>query len=86
MWLRIELKVISTLFTLLILNASLGSFLRAQNLDDRPLSPRLVKLRDQLKAGDRKALDSFWKEITERGAPLIEPAAGSDRDMLVTML
>jgi hypothetical protein len=57
-----------------------------QNVDDQPLSPRLAALRDQLKSGDRKALDKFWKEITESGAPIIEPAAGSDREMLVTML
>src|SRR6476469_9721869 len=57
-----------------------------QNVDDRPLSPRVAALRDQLKSGNRQALDKFWKEITEGGAPIIEPAAGSDGDMLVTML
>ena len=55
-------------------------------VDDRPLSPRLAKLQDQLKAGNRKALDSFWKEIAERGAPIIEGVPENDRDMLVTML
>ena len=54
--------------------------------EDQPLSPRLATLRDQLKSGDRQALDSFWKEIEERGAPIIEPAAGSGGDVLVTML
>ena len=33
-------------------------------VDDRPLSPRIATLQDQLKSGDRKALDNFWKEIT----------------------
>jgi enterochelin esterase-like enzyme len=56
-----------------------------QNVD-QPLSPRLAALQDQLKAGDRNALDNFWKEINERGAPIVEPAAGSDREMLVTIL
>jgi enterochelin esterase-like enzyme len=55
-------------------------------VDDRPLSPRLATLRDQLKSGDRKALDKFWKEITESGAPIIEGVPGNDREMLVTML
>lgn len=82
---RVETKVINALFVLL-LNASLGSVLSAQTVDDRPLSPRLVALQDGLKSGDQDALDSFWKEIGERGAPIVEPAAGSDRDMLVTML
>jgi enterochelin esterase-like enzyme len=57
-----------------------------ENIDDRPLSPRLAALQDRLKAGERSALDSFWKEINQRGTPIIEPAAGSDRDVLVTIL
>lgn len=58
----------------------------AQQTDDLPLSPRLVALQDRLKSGDRSALDRFWKEIEERGAPIIEPAQDSNREMLVTML
>src|SRR2546423_5593077 len=45
----------------------------AQEVDERPLSPCLAALQDRLKSGDREALDSFWKEITERGAPIVEP-------------
>src|SRR5690349_8306714 len=58
----------------------------ARNVGDRPLSPRLAALQDRLKAGDRRALDSFWKEIEQHGAPMIELATDSDRDLLVTML
>src|SRR5712691_256875 len=82
---RIGTKIINALLVLL-LNASLGSFLSAQTVDDLPLSPRLAALQDRLKSGDRDALSNFWKEIDERGAPIVEPAAGSDRDVLVTML
>jgi enterochelin esterase family protein len=57
-----------------------------QQLDDRPLSPRLFALRDRIKSGDREALDKFWKEINERGAPIVEGVPGNDRDVLVTML
>jgi len=57
-----------------------------QNVDDRPLSPRLAALRDRIKSGDRKALESFWKEIKQSGAPIIEPVADSDRDVLVTIV
>jgi len=74
------------LFTLLLLNASLGSVLTAQTVDDRPLSPRLQALQERLKSGDRDALVNFWKEITERGAPIIEGVPGNDREVLVTML
>jgi enterochelin esterase-like enzyme len=59
---------------------------RTGTLNDQPSSPRLLALRDRLTSGDRTALDKFWNEINEQGAPLIEPAAGSDRDVLVTML
>jgi hypothetical protein len=55
-------------------------------LNDQPSSPRLLALRDRLTSGDRTALDKFWKEINEQGAPIIEPAADSDREVLVTML
>ncbi|HSE23341.1 MAG TPA: alpha/beta hydrolase-fold protein [Pyrinomonadaceae bacterium] len=58
----------------------------ATTVDDWPMSPRLATLRDQLKSGDRKALDNFWREITESGAPIIERVPGNDSDMLVTML
>jgi enterochelin esterase-like enzyme len=58
----------------------------ARTIDDRPLSPRIATLQDRLKAGDRNALDSFWKEIEQSGTPMIEPAAGSERDVLVTIL
>jgi enterochelin esterase family protein len=79
-------KLLCILFTLLILlNASRGQEI-ATTVDDRPLSPRLATLRDQIKSGNRKALDSFWKEIKETGAPMIEEAPGNDRDVLVTIL
>jgi enterochelin esterase family protein len=59
---------------------------RTGTLNDQLSSPRLLALRNRLTAGDRTALDKFWKEISEQGAPIIEPAADSDHDMLITML
>jgi enterochelin esterase family protein len=53
---------------------------------DQPLSPRLAALQDRLRAGDQDALAGFWKSITQNGAPMIEPVAGNDRDVLVTIL
>jgi enterochelin esterase family protein len=50
------------------------------------LSPRLAALQDRLKSGDHGALHNFWKEIAERGAPIIEGVPGNDREVLVTML
>jgi len=57
-----------------------------RNVDDRPLSPRLSALRDRIKSGDREALGSFWKEINQRGAPIVEAIPGNDGDVLVTIL
>jgi enterochelin esterase family protein len=75
------------LFTLLILlSANLATNALVSAVDDRPLSPRLAALQDRLKSGDRNALENFWKEISEQGAPIIEPVAGSDGDLLVTMV
>src|SRR3989441_4454613 len=58
----------------------------ARTVDDRPASPRLAALQDRLKSGDRTALDNFWKEISERGAPIVEEVPGNDRDVLVTIV
>ena len=102
MRLRIAPKSVIRVFTVLMWSATLvhasgwdgphrintGSASANQEIavDDRPLSPRLMNLQSQLKSGDRDALANFWQEIEERGAPLIEPAAGSGSDVLVTML
>src|SRR5712691_8580369 len=58
----------------------------AQRFDDRLLSTRLAALRDRIKSGDRYALDNFWKEINERGAPIVEEVPGNDGDVLVTIV
>ncbi len=43
-------------------------------------------LQEQLKNGDRSTLEVFWKEISEKDAPLIEPIKGDTRHVLVTFL
>src|SRR4030095_3476259 len=95
---RYASRIVTRVFTLVVMTASLtanvcvsatlsGVFQESTGtLNDQPSSPRLLALRDRLTAGDRTALDRFWNEINEQGAPLIEPAAESDHDMLVTML
>ena len=84
-------RIVTSVFTLLIMTASLATNVTVDQestgtLKDQPSSPRLLALRDRLISGDRTALDKFWNEINEQGAPIIEPAADSDHDMLVTML
>jgi len=91
-------RIVTRVFTLLVMTASLTTNARASatlsgvfqestgTLNDQPSSPRLLALRDRLTAGDRTALDKFWKEISEQGAPIIESATDNDREVLVTML
>jgi enterochelin esterase-like enzyme len=95
---RIASRIVTRVLTLLVMTASLATNVsvsatmpvlyqqKTATLNDEPSSPRLQALRDRLTSGDRTALDKFWKEISEQGAPIIEPAADSDHEMLVTML
>ncbi|HYV12190.1 MAG TPA: enterochelin esterase domain-containing protein, partial [Pyrinomonadaceae bacterium] len=80
-------KIVLRVSAIIVLSVSLANALEtARIVDDQPLSPRLAALQDRLKSGDGAALDSFWKEIEQNGAPIIEPAPDNDREMLVTML
>ncbi|MBP1768450.1 MAG: hypothetical protein H6P98_2565, partial [Candidatus Aminicenantes bacterium] len=45
---------------------------------EKPIaSPRLAALAGHVEKGDSAAVEKFWNEISEKGAPLVEPA-GSD--------
>jgi len=91
---RFASRIVTRVFMLLVITATLAINVLASvvdqeksgSLSDQPSSPRLLALRNRLISGDRTALDKFWKEIDEQGAPIIEPAADSDHEMLVTML
>lgn len=50
------------------------------------LSPRLLALKMQLDAGNRAALDSFWRATTISGAPLVERIPGQHRYLHVTFV
>jgi len=54
---------------------------------DKPLvSARLEILRGALEAGNVKALDVFWRQVTKQGTPLIEGIEGDGDHSLVTFL
>lgn len=53
---------------------------------DYPLSPKLVALQKELRAGNRVALGDFWKEVVKQGAPVVEPVQGDSQYVLVTFL
>jgi enterochelin esterase family protein len=55
-------------------------------VQDDLTSPRLIALKKALEAGNREALEGFWQEVTRTGAPLVEPIAGDDRNVLLTFL
>lgn len=64
------------------------SFLSAQSTAaaDPPQSPRLVRLVEEIANGDLTAIDRFWREVAERGAPLVELIEGDRDHVLVTFL
>ncbi len=50
------------------------------------IRPRLVRLQQELKAGNAQSLDLFWQEVRERGTPLIEPVKGDENQSWLTFL
>lgn len=50
------------------------------------ISPRLQQLQEELEAGNKGSLKSFWQEIKAQGTPLVEQIEGDDRHRLVTFL
>ncbi len=54
--------------------------------NDSLQSLRIAALQRELEAGNAQALDAFWQEVAEKGAPLFEPIEGDDQYVLVTFL
>ena len=54
--------------------------------NDTIQSLRIAALRQELEAGNGTALEAFWQEVAEKGAPLFEPVEGDEQQMLVTFL
>ena len=49
-------------------------------------SPTIHRLQQQIASGDSDAPESFWRDVTARGTPLVESLAGDDQHSLVTFL
>jgi enterochelin esterase-like enzyme len=49
-------------------------------------SRRIRALQASIQRGDKESVNSFWKEVRNAGAPLIEPIAGDRDNMAVTFL
>ncbi|MEG2291432.1 MAG: alpha/beta hydrolase-fold protein [Clostridium sp.] len=54
--------------------------------NEKILSPRLLKLEEDINARKANVMDEFWKEIEEIGAPIIEDIEGDDENSLVTIV
>jgi hypothetical protein len=50
-----------------------------------PASPRLADVRSRLNRGDQQAVADLWRELRERGTPLVENSDQSD-ELLITLL
>jgi enterochelin esterase family protein len=49
-------------------------------------SPRIKTLQDRLQHHGVQEVETFWRKVSERGAPLIESLPGDERHRLVTFL
>jgi enterochelin esterase family protein len=49
-------------------------------------SPRIAALREQIESGKAGAVDRFWNDVNQSGAPLIESIPGDPNNSLVTFV
>ena len=49
-------------------------------------SPIIKSLRAAIESGQEGSVDNFWADVKKKGAPLIEPLEGDQKNMLVTFL
>jgi enterochelin esterase family protein len=92
------MKRLATILTFALMFFGLQVWLVASTTDSSALSstrvqtnsqiesPRLAKLRKEIEAGGRDALEQFWKDAAAAGTPLVEPVPPDDRNVLVTFL
>jgi enterochelin esterase family protein len=49
-------------------------------------SPRIKSLRAVVESGQKESVAAFWREVKEKGGPLIERLEGDEKNLLVTFL
>jgi len=49
-------------------------------------SPTITRLKKRLESGNDRALADFWGQVARAGTPLIEPAQGNPRQVIVTFI
>ena len=82
------LKVVVALSLAFVLGCFIPETSEAQQSSNQSAvrSPRLITLEKLWESRDAAALDNFWREVKERGAPLVEPISGDAKHVLVTFL
>lgn len=71
--------------------SSSDAYVQKQNLPSKPIkpdwldSPRMARLAQEVKAGNRAALRQFWVEVKGK-APIVESITGNDQLRLVTFV
>jgi enterochelin esterase family protein len=53
---------------------------------DLSKSPRITKLRRDIQTNRESAVEQFWNEVRQNGAPLVEPIPGDDNHSFVTFV
>jgi enterochelin esterase family protein len=59
---------------------------RSSNFRQIETSPTIAALRERLEAGDKGALEEFWRDVARSDTPLIEPAKDNSNQVIVTFL
>ena len=82
-----SLALAITILPLIIISAQTAATPDAKNnavaTEEKFESPRLAALAKEIKAGNRAALEAFWRELKDK-APIVEPVAGAEKRMWVT--
>lgn len=75
-------------FLVLLLGGFLISFFFATQTaaQETIVSPRIAALSQEIKSGNRSALENFWQEVSKQGAPLVEPIKGESGYVWLTFL
>src|SRR5215468_9972561 len=83
---------LAIVITILLLTIDAARFAAPQEANNRAAaaeekldSRRLATLAKEIKAGNRAALEAFWRDLKDK-APLVEPVIGDEKRLWVTFV
>lgn len=65
---------------------ALSGVAMAKSVGVRAESPRIATLKQAVERGEAGAVQEFWKQIEANGSPIVEPIAGDEAHVLMTLL